>query len=1331
MIRRVFASVFLAAWLSCSCLGQTGIITTVAGADPIGDGGMATRARLDNPCAIAFDASGSLYIADKVNSRIRKITPAGIITSVAVTFDSDSLGGGSATLLPFGRPSGIAFDSTGNLYLTDEPYYRVRKITPAGVISTVAGNGMPSFGSATGDGGPATAATIKGASGLAFDTSGNLYIAEFGDNRIRRVTPAGIITTVAGNGTLGLGSNGDAGDGGTATAAQISQPRSIALDESGNLFIAAGFGRSRVRKVTPAGTISTVAGGGTSELGDGGPATAARLFPLGITLDGSGNLYVVEPDRIRKVTPNGIISTIAGKFATFGFSGDGGPAIAASLDNRSGNQTFPGITFDSSGNLYFADTNNQRLRKVTPGGTISTVAGGGISGLGDGGSAISADLYRPNDVAFDSSGNMYIADSGNNRVRRVTPAGVISTVAGNGIYGSSGDGGPATAAEIYPISLATDPAGNLFIATVDAVRKVTPAGIISTLARINTSSSSLGLTIDLFGNVYLGGGNTHRVYKITPSGTVTILAGLGSVGYSGDGGPAISAHLNNPLGLAFDAAGNLYFVESGNHIIRKVTPDGLVSTVAGDGSSGLAGDGGPATSAKLGNPQDIVIDDAGNLYFSEFDRIRRVSQSGIIDAVAGGGPDDISDGSLGTAIKFGFFLGGIGRDAAGNVYVADTTNHRIRKITFISPDRFLLTGLSPGSVTEGEPSFGLTVRGANFQAGDSIVWNGSLRATTFVSSTRLTAFISTSDVLNPGTAQVTVSRGSQVSNVFLFSVAANNALPVISQVLPATGSVLGNTRLTILGDNFRPSLASVSSSSSSLKNIKHQEATAEGVYLGGKKLSEVIFVNRKRLEATTMPNVAASVDLEVVQSTGSSRLSGAFAYTAFPSVPPVEGTGPNKRWFIPFVIDSEDFRTNLGINNLSDTTATVDVLLVDSNGSLIAQMPATVPAHGMKQINHVMRELEKSGTTTGRQGYLILQSAQNIRGWASQVDNFSDDPGMELGRAESEAAGQLLLPSSVASSRFLTSLAVINSSDSPGSVTIRARGAEGSALGVVSRSILGKGYLFFQDFYQSLGLSDVFGPIEVETAGGIRVLAAERIYSRESTSGYFEGVPLAIASQMTVLPYSVDTEEFRTNLGVNNPGDTVATVTVSLVDKEGLSLGSRTVSVPPHGLTQLSDVNRQLLGSATRTNREGTLWLAADRPIIAWTSQIDNLTQDPSLVVAKNNAASKLLIPSTTSAGSFKSSLAVVNLSSDSNVVQVIARDNDGNLRGTTTLSLPPHGLMTSEDILASLGLAGTFGPLEIISMDNKPLLAVSRVYSAKRTGGYFEGLPIGAGSVP
>jgi sugar lactone lactonase YvrE len=334
----------------------------------------------------------------------------------------------------------------------------------SGIITTVVGNGTYGY---SGDGGQATSAKISGPFDVAFDSSGNLYFPDKYNNVVRQVTPAGIISTFAGNGTQGF-----SGDGGQATSAQLSEPVGIAFDSSGNLYIA-DLGNKRIRKVTPAGAISTIAGTKiTGYSGDGGQAANAELnSPIGLAVDSSGNLYIAdaENNRIRMVTPAGVISTVAGN-GNAGYSGDGGQATSAELD-------IPyGITVDSNGNLYIADSANSVIRKVTPAGVISTVAGNGNNGYsGDGGQATSAQLNEPPKLAVDSTGNLYIADLYNERIRKVTPTGVISTVAGNGTRGVTGNGGQATSAELNaPEAVTLDSSGNLYIADSSnyCIRKV-------------------------------------------------------------------------------------------------------------------------------------------------------------------------------------------------------------------------------------------------------------------------------------------------------------------------------------------------------------------------------------------------------------------------------------------------------------------------------------------------------------------------------------------------------------------------------------------------------------------------------------------------------------------------------------------------------------------------------------------------------------------------------------------------------------------------------------------------------------------------------------------
>ncbi|MFF8805596.1 NHL domain-containing protein [Streptomyces omiyaensis] len=332
-------------------------------------------------------------------------------------------------------------------------------------ITTVAGTGEAG---AAGDDGPAVAARLDRPYGLARDHTGALYLSDYNNHRIRKVTTDGRIRTVAGTGTAGFG-----GDQGPATSAQLNGPREVAVDRAGNLYIADSENH-RIRKITPTGRISTVAGTGTAGFsGDDGPAVAAELnCPYGLAVDSTGTLYIADTDnhRVRQVTPDGQIRTLAGT-GTPGFSGDGRPAATAQLSSPYG------ITVDGAGDLYITDAENHRVRRVAVDGTISTVAGTGADGFsGDGGPAASAQLDFPLSVAADTTGTLYISDHNNHRIRRVAVDGTISTVAGTGADGFSGDGGPAASAQLnYPFGLAVDCVGALYIADYvnNRLRKVT------------------------------------------------------------------------------------------------------------------------------------------------------------------------------------------------------------------------------------------------------------------------------------------------------------------------------------------------------------------------------------------------------------------------------------------------------------------------------------------------------------------------------------------------------------------------------------------------------------------------------------------------------------------------------------------------------------------------------------------------------------------------------------------------------------------------------------------------------------------------------------------
>ena len=541
---------------------SNGVISTVAGNGTpgfSGDNGPATSAQLNSPLGVAVDSAGNLYIADQTNNRIRKVSN-GVITTVAGNgtpgFSGDN---GPATSAQLSFPAGIAVDPAGTLYIADGGNYRIRKVS-GGVITTVAGNGI--YGD-SGDNGPATSAQLKGPVSVAVDAAGNLYIVDSYSCRIRKVSN-GVITTLAGNGTQGF-----SGDNGPASGAQLYFPEGVAVDAAANLYIA-DYYNHRIRKVSN-GVITTVAGGGM-RLGDSGAPTSAQLNrPNGVAVDSTGNLYIADSlnNRIRKVS-NGVITTVAGNGSP-GFGGDNGLATNAQLNDPLG------VAVDSAGNLYIADTNNYRIRKVTN-GVITTVAGNGTPDFsGDNGPATSAQLNSPLGVAVDSAGDLYVADRDNNRIRKISN-GVISTVAGNGTPGFSGDNGPATSAQL------NDP---------------------------------YGVAVDSTGNLYIADSLNNRIRKVS-NGVITTVAGNGTQGFSGDNGPATSAQLYGPpSGVAVDSAGNLYIADSNNERIRKVS-NGVITTVAGNGGqAGFSGDYGPATSAQLYVPTGVAVDSPGDLYIAD------------------------------------------------------------------------------------------------------------------------------------------------------------------------------------------------------------------------------------------------------------------------------------------------------------------------------------------------------------------------------------------------------------------------------------------------------------------------------------------------------------------------------------------------------------------------------------------------------------------------------------------------------------------------------------------------------------------------------------------
>ncbi|GEM_PF-788267 len=603
-----------------------GIISTVAGTGQAGfsgDGGPAIKAELDSPQGVKLDGKGNLYIADYNNNRVRKIVLAtGVITTIAGSDDYHYSGDGKIATSAGLDPFDIAVDSAGNVYVADYFNNRVRKVSATdGTISTIAGTGVPGDG----DNIAATQAALYGPRGISVDASGFVYFLDEVNNRIKRIDQANNkISTVAGTGDFGYGEPQLDGDGGLATKAFLTFPYSTAIDSNGNLLITCVV---EVWRVTLAdGKIHFIAGSDSQGFGgDGGAPTSAKfLVPLYIAGAPNGDILLADVgnQRIRRIH-NGIIDTLAG---------------TSILDNISATTAFlndpDGLALDSKGNLVIADTGDSRIRYVAPSGTINALLGTGARGTGNN------QLYFPSGTAFDAQGTMYIADTANNRVMRVPVGGSATVFAGGNGAGYSGDGKFAPQARLAaPSAVAADPAGNVYIADSDnfVIRMVDANQNISTFAGTgnpkatgdNNSAKNAGLSVyDLAifnGALYFSDILNSRIRKIDLSTKIiTTVAGIGTPGYSGDGGSPLSAQLSLPLGIAFDAAGNLYIADAGNSVIRMVSGS-KITTIAGNGAYAFNMETGTALGVSI-DPSRIAVGKDGTIYFTDRsnDRVRKL-----------------------------------------------------------------------------------------------------------------------------------------------------------------------------------------------------------------------------------------------------------------------------------------------------------------------------------------------------------------------------------------------------------------------------------------------------------------------------------------------------------------------------------------------------------------------------------------------------------------------------------------------------------------------------------------------------------------------------------
>lgn len=603
----------------------------IAGGSPAGAGenGPALRIPLEDPTGLTFGPDGALYLSEFQGGRVRRVDSAGNMTTIAGGGNVTTGEKGPALQAALMGPATIAFDREGNLYIAEQLGNRVRKVNRKGIITTIAGDGT---GKWVRDGVPATQSSLVAPNGLAFDKQGNLYVSEFMGQRVRKISPNGTITTVAGN-----GKTASTGDGGPAINASLNAPTGLAIDSDGNLFVAEIIGY-KVRKIDTAGIISTVADNMNG--------------PSGLAIDPQGNLWIAEhfAMNLRKLDTRGTLTTLPQKIDAYNLAFDSAANLHASQEQVgvisrvntgteisgqsvsglvvvAGTPQSPattgvadqtalkmpaGIARDSQGNVYIAEIMGNRIRKVDAQGLMTTFAGTGNRGFsGDGGPATSADLEGPGSVGFDDKGNMYIVEIVGNRVRRVDSSGVIQTIAGTGETGFGGDGGPA----------------------------------------INAKFNHLhwGGYDKRTGSIYVVDTLNYRIRQIDSQGIVTTIAGNGQPVSAGDGGLLKNASFARPEQIGFDSAGNWYITDSVANVIRKVDAQtGIISRFAGNGKKGYSGEGKSALKARLWGPTGIAVASEGTIYFTDImnDAVRRIDPNGKIWYVAGNPPRKSFDLSL-------------------------------------------------------------------------------------------------------------------------------------------------------------------------------------------------------------------------------------------------------------------------------------------------------------------------------------------------------------------------------------------------------------------------------------------------------------------------------------------------------------------------------------------------------------------------------------------------------------------------------------------------------------------------------------------------------------
>ena len=675
-----------------------------------GDGSTGTGSTATHTYSTSSSYSITLTVSDPYGQSSRAsatlVSGAGIALiagPITGSGSQDGLGGAAG----FGAPAGVAVDIYGNTYIADTYNNNIRKISPNGTVTTIAG--APSTPGNTD--GPIALATFKNPGGIAVDANETLYIADTGNNTIRKITRAGIVSTIAGSGAATPFTNG------TGTSATFNNPQAIALDSNGNIYVA-DTGNSVVRMITPAGVVTTFAGvPGSTGSSDGAAASATFVSPSGLAVDLAGNVYVTDygNNNLREISITNTVSTIAASAnTTFGGGTSDGTGLAAQF-------SYPqGLTIDASGKiLYVTDSQSGRIRKVdnsagTANSAIVTTISGSSTGYLDG-TGLYAQFNYPTGIAIAPNGTLFVADLGNSTIRKISNL-VVTTYAGSVSLAGSADGTGTAALFNGASGAVSDSNGNLFVADTNnhTIRKITPAGVVTTFVgsagvhgTTNGTGSSAsfnnpyGLAIDSNGTLYVADYLNNCIRAITPAAVVTTFAGSCGSAHGTLDGAATSAKFWGPSWLATDGAGNLYVSDSRNHTIRKIViTSGAVSTIAG--KVGVTGNNdGPAATATFTDPAGLVVDSNGNLFITDSvsNTIRMVTPSGMVSTIAGSSLSFGSSDGTGDVARFNSPLG-ITVDSHNNLYVADSSNNTIRKLSYNSSTLFWNVSTVIGSASK-------------------------------------------------------------------------------------------------------------------------------------------------------------------------------------------------------------------------------------------------------------------------------------------------------------------------------------------------------------------------------------------------------------------------------------------------------------------------------------------------------------------------------------------------------------------------------------------------------------------------------------------------------